>query len=92
MFSRFVATLRMKNESYLTQRHTKGFQNIKLVSFYSNSVSCENSKSLYFASVQVKHIVQNRQFLIFWKPLVCCCVKYDLFFHSVWNGKENGLF
>ena len=51
---------RVKNESYLTQWHTKGFHNIKLVSLYSNSVSGENSKCLHFASVQMKHIVQNR--------------------------------
>ena len=51
-----------KNESYLTQWHIKGFQNIKLVSLYSKSVSCENSKCLHFASVQMKHIVQKRPF------------------------------
>ena len=51
-----------KNESYLTQWHTKGFQNIKLVSLYSKSMSCENSKCLHFASVQMKNIVQNRPF------------------------------
>ena len=32
--------------------HTKGFQ---LVSVYSKSVSCENSKCLHSASVQMKH-------------------------------------
>ena len=51
-----------KNESYLTQWHTKGFQNIELVSLYSKSASCENSKCLHFASVQMKHIVQKRPF------------------------------
>ena len=51
-----------KIEPYLTQLHTKGFQNIKFLFFYSKSVSCENSKCLYSASVQVKHIVQNGQF------------------------------
>ena len=51
-----------KNESYLTKWHTRGFQNIKLVSQYSKSVSRENSKCLHFASIQVKHIVQNRSF------------------------------
>ena len=53
-----------KNESYLTQWHTKGFQNIKLVYLYSKSVSCENSKCLHFASVQMKHIVQKRPFFL----------------------------
>ena len=52
----------VKNESYLTQWHTKGFQNIKLVSLYSESMSCGNSKCLHFPSVQMKHIVQNRPF------------------------------
>ena len=56
----FIPNRMNKNESYLTQWHTKGFQNIKLVSLYSKSVSCENSQCLHFASVQ--HIVQNRQF------------------------------
>ena len=51
-----------KNESYLTQWHTKSFQNTKLVSLYSKSVSCENSKCLHFASVQINHIVQKRPF------------------------------
>ena len=51
-----------KNESYLTQWHTKCFQNIKLVLHYSKSVSRENSKCLHFASVQMKHIVQDRPF------------------------------
>ena len=60
IFSSFQTEL--KNESYLTQWHTEGFQNIKLVSLYSKSVSRENSQSLHFVSVQVKHIVQTRQF------------------------------
>ena len=51
-----------QNESYLTQCYTKGFQNIKLVSLYTNSLSCENSKCLHFASVQMKHIVQKTAF------------------------------
>ena len=35
------------------------------VSFpYSKSVSCENFKCVDFASVQVKHIVENRPFLV----------------------------
>ena len=46
-----------KNESYLTQWHSKGFQNIKLVSLYSKSVSHENSKCLHFTSAQMNHIV-----------------------------------
>ena len=53
-----------QNESYLTQWHTKGFQNIKLVSLYSESVSRQNSKCLHFASAQMKHIVQKRPFLL----------------------------
>ena len=52
-----------QNESYSIQWHTKGFLNIKLVSLYSKSVSHQNSKCLHFASVQVKHMVQNRPFL-----------------------------
>ena len=36
-----------KNDSYLTQWHTRGFQNIKLVFHYSKSVSCEISKCLH---------------------------------------------
>ena len=51
-----------KNESYLSQWHSKGFQNIKLVSLYSKSLSRGNSKCLYFATVQMKHIVQSRPF------------------------------
>ena len=51
-----------KSESYLSQWHSKCFQNIKLVSLYSKSVSCENSKCLHFPSVQMKHIVQKRPF------------------------------
>ena len=51
-----------ENESYLIQWHSKGFQNIKLVSLYSKSVGHGNSKCLYFATVQMKHIVQNGPF------------------------------
>ena len=39
-----------QNESYLTQRHTKIFQNIKLASLYSKSVSHENAKWADFVS------------------------------------------
>ena len=56
-----------KNESYLTQWHTRGFQNIKLISLYSKSVSRENSKCLHVASVQMKHIVQNNPFFSHYK-------------------------
>ena len=52
-----------KNESYLTQWHTRGFQNMQLVFHYSKSVSRENSKCLHFPSVLMKHIVQNRPFI-----------------------------
>ena len=30
--------------------------------------------------------------LIFWKPLVCHCVKCDSFFHSVWDEKKAACF
>ena len=53
-----------QNESYLTQWHTKVFQNIKLASLYPKSVSHENSKWVDFVSVQVKHIVQNLSFFL----------------------------
>ena len=53
-----------KNESYLTQWHTEGFQNIKLVSLYSKSVSCQNSICLHFVTVQIKHVVQNKPLFI----------------------------
>ena len=58
----FSFQTKCKNESYLTQWHTNGSQNIKLVCLYSKSMSSENSKCLHFVSVQVKQIVQNRQF------------------------------
>ena len=48
-----------KNESYLTLWHTKVFQNIKLVSPYSKSLSHENSRCLHCASVQIKHMVKK---------------------------------
>ena len=47
------------NDCYSTQWHTKGFRNIKLVWYYSNSVSCKNSKCLDLVLVQVTHIVQK---------------------------------
>ena len=52
-----------KNESYLTQWHTRGFQNMQLVFHYSKSVSRENSKCLHFPSVLMKLIVQNRPYI-----------------------------
>ena len=56
---------KIKNDSYSTQWHTKGFQNIKLVSHYSKSVSRKNSKCLDFVLVQVTGIVQKRHNLSF---------------------------
>ena len=49
-----------QNDSYSTQCHTKGFQNIKLVSHYSKSVSRKNSKCLDFVLVQVTHVVKRK--------------------------------
>ena len=56
-----------ENESYLTKWYTLGFRNIRLVSIYSKSVSRENSKCVYFVSVQMKNIVQNRPFFSHYK-------------------------
>ena len=50
-----------KNGSYSTKQRTNGFQNIKLVSHYSESVSHKNSKCLDFVLVQVTPIVKKRQ-------------------------------
>ena len=50
---------RSKNDSYSTKWHTKDFQNIKLVSHYSKSVSCKNSNCLDFVLVLVTPIVQK---------------------------------
>ena len=66
-----------KSQSYLTQWHTKGFQNIKLVSTYSKSVNCDNSKCLHFVSVQMKHIVQNRPFYSLIQSRMKKCVIFD---------------
>ena len=51
-----------QNESYLTQFHAKGFQNVKLIFQYSKLVISENSKCLDFVSVQVKPMLQTRAF------------------------------
>ena len=51
---------RSKNDSYSTKWHTKGFYNIKLVSDYSKSASCTDSKCLDFVLVQVTPIVQKK--------------------------------
>ena len=48
-----------KNDSYSTQWHTKGFQNIRLVCHYSKPVSHKNSKCLDFVLAQVTRIVKN---------------------------------
>ena len=50
---------KIKNDSCSTKWHTKGFENIKLVSHYSKSVSHKNSKCLDFVLVQVTHIVKK---------------------------------
>ena len=75
-----------KKESYLTQWPTKAFQNIKLVSLYSKSVSCENSKCLHFVSVQIKNIVRNRKIF----PLLQTELKNESYF-TQWhtNGFQN---
>ena len=49
-----------QNDSYSTKWHTKGVQNIKLVSHYSKSESRKNSKCFDFVLVQVTPIVQKR--------------------------------
>ena len=51
-----------QNESYLTQWHTRGFQNVKLVSKYSKSVSSENSKSF---SVNTGETHSSKQAIFF---------------------------
>ena len=48
------------NDSYSTQCHTKGFQDIKLFSHHSKSVSRQNSKCLDFMLVQLTRIVQEK--------------------------------
>ena len=50
---------RTKNDSYSTKSHTKGFQNIKLVSHYSKSVNRKNSRCLDFVLVLVTPTVQK---------------------------------
>ena len=49
-----------KNDSYSAKWHSKGFQNIKLVSHYSESESTENSECLDFVLLQVTPIVLKR--------------------------------
>ena len=49
-----------QNGYYSTKWHTKGFQNIKLVSHYSKSVSRKNSKCLDSVLVQVSLIVKKK--------------------------------
>ena len=81
----------MKNESYWAQWDTKSFQNIKLVSLYSKSVSRENSKYLHFASVQMRHIVQT----IYPECMGLCYSKLDLYLETLHlNGRPtmNGVF
>ena len=48
-----------QTDSYSTKRHTKDFQNIKLLTHYSKSVSRKNSKCLDFVLVQVTPIVKK---------------------------------
>ena len=50
-----------KNDSYSAQWFTMDFQNIKLVSHYSKSVSREKSKCLDFVLIQVTRTGQKAQ-------------------------------
>ena len=52
----------MVKMSHIWHNSIPKYQNIKLTSFYSKSVSRENSKCVDFASVQLKHILQNSHF------------------------------
>ena len=61
---------------HFTQWHTKGFQNMKLVSLYSKSVSRENSKCLHFASVQMNHIKDKGIKAMY--PLIDIVIKFEL--------------
>ena len=75
-----------QNHSYSTQWHTKSFQNIKLVSHYSKSVSCKNSKCLDFALVQLTHLAQKSTI----SPSCYTKSKYDSY-STQWhtNGFQN---
>ena len=55
-----------KTDSYSTQWLTKGFENIKLISYYSKSMSRKNSTCLDFVLVQVTHIVQKSTISASW--------------------------
>ena len=66
----FSHSKRIKNESYLIQWDTKGFQNIKLVCLYSKSMSRENSECRHFASVQVKQMVSMARFPLCVYPIL----------------------
>ena len=57
--------IRSESDSHSTKWHTKRFQNIKLVSPYSKSVSRNNSKCLDFVLLQVTNIVQKRHHFTF---------------------------
>ena len=59
----FSHSKRMKNDSFFIQWDSKGFQNIKLVCFYSKSMSHKNSKC-HFASAQVKQILSMACFAL----------------------------
>ena len=59
------SSIGFENLAYLQsiENKCKGFYNVKLVSYYSKpSVKHENSTCVDFVPVQVKHIVQNRNF------------------------------
>ena len=72
-----------QNDSYSTKWHTKGFQNVKLVSHYSKSVSRKNSECLDFVFVQVTPIVQKRHNFYF----MLHKIKKRLLFHKMaWQG------
>ena len=85
--SLFHATQNKKNDSYSTQWHTKGFQNIKLVSHCSKSVSCKNSKCLDFVLGQVTGIVQKRHNLSFMLHKIKKNDSYSTQWHS--KGFQN---
>ena len=48
---------------------------------------CTDAKWRHLQFSQLTDFERRETNFIFWKPLVCHYVKYDSFFHSVWNEK-----
>ena len=60
--------------------------------FWTMCFICTDAKWRHLEFSRFTDLAWRETKLIFWKPLVCHCLKHDSFFYSVWNEKRMAFF